>query len=193
MSSILECVELLIGHDRPITKAIDLSLNQGELLFISGANGSGKSTFIKSILREIPILQGELKLHIAASDISYLPQLTQSQMWASYTFEEILEVFAVQEKYRAFLSSELRQKRWIESSGGEKQRLLVITRLASDLSLLILDEPFNFLDEASIKSLQALLLDLLNSQSIKSMIIVSHIPLNVGGGKLNIKEWRLEP
>lgn len=193
MSLILNAENLSIGHDKIVAKNITLSLSRGEILVLSGKNGSGKSTFIKTILGEIAAKAGEFKLHLLPNEISYLPQLTNKQIWASYTNEEIFDTFDVPELYRSLMSNELRQKRWIECSGGEKQRLLVLTRLREELSLLILDEPFNFLDDGSVLSLQNFLSELMNTQTIKAMIVVSHIPLIFAHSGISIKEWSFSP
>lgn len=59
---IFETKDLVIGYDEPLSKPLDFSMERGEKIAVIGANGIGKTTFLKSILGLIPALSGSVEL-----------------------------------------------------------------------------------------------------------------------------------
>ena len=142
----LEVNELVIGYDKPLLSPISFLLKKGEKIAILGQNGVGKSTFIKTILGQIPSLGGSYKIY---------PNLTNTEV------RTLLGAVGVKK--------ELALRKMKELSGGEmtKARLAVMTRKKSNF--LVFDEPTNHLDQ---KAKDALFEAIENYPG--AVIIVSH-------------------
>ena len=181
----LSCLDLTIGYDQPLKKNISFELKYGEITFLQGKNGSGKSTLIKTLLGDIKSLSGQVLWCIDKSDASYLAQQTAIESHFSYTVGEVLEIYNVPEKFKKLISPKVMTKNWHKTSGGEKQKAMILTKIKKSTKLLILDEPFNHLDIESTKLINQLLAHLLNSKTILSVLLVSHIKVNIKGVKVN--------
>ncbi len=171
LSSYIECKNLAIGYESPLVSNLSFSVEKGEILLVNGRNGSGKSTLIKTILGHIKELKGSVALNLSADEISYLPQFLDINGHFSYTVEEILNYYDVSEENKEFAKNTL-SLNWSETSGGQKQKTLILSRLSEKTKLLILDEPFNHLDQQAILDLVSLFNYLLE-KSI-AIILVSH-------------------
>ncbi|WP_018689043.1 ABC transporter ATP-binding protein [Ahrensia kielensis] len=155
----------------PILKPLSLSLNAGRVMGVVGANGAGKSTFLRLLYRYQKPSQG--RIEIDGRDIWALsPRLVAQNVAAvlqeqptdfALTVREIVELGRT--PYRSILSaknendstivdsalrklelSEFASRRFGTLSGGERQRAMVARALAQEPNLLILDEPTNHLD-----------------------------------------------
>ena len=91
---------------------------------------------------------------------------------------EIIETFGIKKEYYQYLDSSFFNKKWSESSGGEKQKALILSKVSQNPDILILDEPFNHIDQKSIKDLTLFFNELLIKKIIKSLVIISHIKPN---------------
>jgi len=176
---ILEVKDLSIGFHESIKDNITFSLNEGEVLVIEGSNGSGKSTLIKTLLGDLSAFNGYYKWNLKNQEISYLTQFTNLSQQFAYTVEEILNAYSIPIKFRVFFNEEILKRKWVDCSGGEKQKLLILTRLSKDAKIIILDEPFNHLDLEAIDNVKGFLLDLIKTKIIKAIIVVSHIEFTV--------------
>lgn len=169
--------DLTLGYEdhRVLTK-VDFSLERGEKIAFVGRNGEGKSTFVKSIVGDIPTLQGDIQLGHQVQ-IGYYAQNQALLLNPEKSVFEIIDEIAVGDvrpKIRSILgsflfSTEDTEKKVKVLSGGEKSRLALAKLLLSPVNLLILDEPTNHLDMQSKDVLKNALL-----QYEGSMIIVSH-------------------
>ncbi len=175
---IFECSNLQIGHIAPLTPAISFSLYSGQVAFIKGDNGSGKTTLIKTILGELGPLGGSYKWHIDKNFISYSPQITNPNSNFSFTIGEILGLYDLADKSKNKLPQSFKAKKWIDASRGEKQKVMLFTRLTQEARVLILDEPFNHLDRSSVQSLADLLIDLVRGEDALSIVLVGHIHID---------------
>ena len=171
---VLKCENLSIGYGRAVCKCINLSLKRGQTLWVKGDNGSGKSTLVKTLTGEISPLKGTLKCSIPPAFISVLPQTVNIPSYFSYTMEEIWDTYDVPEEYRKLCPEEMANRKWNESSRGEKQKTLILTRFKKDTEVLILDEPFNHVSSEGIASIRDLLCGILEKDDKLTLIIVSH-------------------
>ena len=178
---LLTCENLVIGYQRKLCQEINLTLKEGQLLFVKGGNGTGKSTLIKTLTREVTPLKGKYQWFVDTSSISLLPQGINTQFQFSYTMGEILDVYDVVETYRSFLPHDFESKKWKNTSRGEKQEVLILTRLKEDTKVLILDEPFNHISEHGIVSIVNLLERIFRNNSKLSIILVSHKKVTIQG------------
>lgn len=149
-------------REKEIFKQAELLVNYGERVALIGANGCGKTTFIKMLLGEESSDSGSVELG-ANVKLAYLPQNIQfpnEELTLLECFREnivILEGKAREylSKYMFFGKSVFKKVKQL--SGGEKIRLKLSMLLYDDVNLLILDEPTNHLDIASIETLEAAL------------------------------------
>ena len=192
----LEVNNLTNGYEagKPLFKNIKLLLEAGKKLAVIGTNGIGKTTFLKTILGELPVMEGSVKWAESAK-ISYLAQdhneefdfdmnlLEWMTQWRQPGDDEQVVRGALG---RMLFSGDTIKKSVRVLSGGEKVRLLIgkFTLLRSNI--LVMDEPTNHLDMESIESLSMAL-----EQFEGTIILVSHdrqLVANVANEILEIKE-----
>ncbi|HNU06224.1 MAG TPA: ABC-F family ATP-binding cassette domain-containing protein [Pyrinomonadaceae bacterium] len=174
--NVLSLDDLAIGYgDRELASGITLTLTRGECLGIIGGNGTGKTTFLKTILGNIRELSGKF-LWGVKTNIGYYAQNLDDLEARNEVIQELRRVAPNAEngELRSFLARFLFTgddvfKRVGDLSGGEKGRLALAKLIFSDVNVLVLDEPTNHLDIPSREALESAL-----EQYQGTIITVSH-------------------
>ncbi|MEP6922760.1 MAG: ABC-F family ATP-binding cassette domain-containing protein [bacterium] len=151
-----------IGYsDKTLARDISFILRRGECLGIIGPNGSGKTTFLKTILRKVPQLAGEIQWGTKVQVGYYAQQLDDLDDRNEIIMElrRVASSSATAGELRSFLAKFLFTgddvyKKIADLSGGEKGRLALAKLIYSRVNVLVLDEPTNHLDIPSREALE---------------------------------------
>ncbi|MFD5497860.1 metal ABC transporter ATP-binding protein [Streptomyces sp. NPDC001812] len=157
---------------RPVLRGIDLTVHRGEVVALLGANGSGKSTAVRSVIGQVPVVAGEVELFGTPrrrfrdwARVGYVPQRTTAASGVPATLTEVVSsgrlsrtrfgVFRKADREAVHRALDLvgmadRAKDSVDAlSGGQHQRVLIARALAAEPELLILDEPMAGVDLGS--------------------------------------------
>ena len=143
--------DLVIGYEEPLSKPLNLEMERGQKIALTGANGIGKTTLLKSILGLVKPLSGYAQL----GDYLYLGYFEQEMAPGNTRtcIEEIWEEFPSLTQYevRSALAKCGLTTKHIESqvrvlSGGEQAKVRLCKLINRETNLLLLDEPTNHLD-----------------------------------------------
>lgn len=161
---IFETKQLVIGYDTPLSKPLDFLVERKEKVILSGANGIGKTTLLKSLLGIIPPLSGEIEKD-QYLEIGYFEQEVLGENDKT-CLQEIWDTFPAWTQYecRAALAKCGLTTKHIESriqvlSGGEQAKVRLCKLMNHDANILVLDEPTNHLDTDAKDSLKQAILD----------------------------------
>lgn len=159
---VLTVTEAAIGYpDKMLAEDISLILRRGECLGVIGPNGSGKTTFVKTILGKLPALSGEVRWGAKVQTGYYAQQLEDLDDRNEIIMElrRVAPASATAGELRSFLAKFLFTgddvyKHVQDLSGGEKGRLALAKLIYSGVNVLVLDEPTNHLDIPSREALE---------------------------------------
>lgn len=142
---------LVIGYEEALSKPLNISMERGQKIVLTGANGIGKTTLLKSILRLIQPLNGGVELGDYL-EIGYFEQEMDSSVTTT-CIEEIWKEFPSYTQYevRSALAKCGLTTKHIESkvkvlSGGEQAKVRLCKLINKKTNVLLLDEPTNHLD-----------------------------------------------
>lgn len=174
--NVLAVADLSIGYGTDaLASDISFLLRRGERIGIIGPNGSGKTTFLKTILGELRSISGGLTWG-ANVHIDYFDQELSTIDLRSTVIEEIAAVAprASTAEMRSYLAKFLFSgddilKSVGALSGGEQSRLALAKLIYSRANVLVMDEPTNHLDIPSREALERAL-----AQYTGTIIMVSH-------------------
>ncbi|MBZ3910917.1 metal ABC transporter ATP-binding protein [Streptomyces acidiscabies] len=167
---------------RPVLRGIDLTVRRGEVVALLGANGSGKSTAIRSVIGQVPLSAGEIDLFGTPrkrfrdwARVGYVPQRTTAAGGVPATVTEVVssgrlsrtrfgvlrgaDHAAVRQALELVGMADRAKDNVDALSGGQHQRVLIARALASEPELLIMDEPMAGVDLASQEVLAQTLKD----------------------------------
>ena len=168
---ILRCQQLQLTYAK--TQPIDLALATGEKLHLSGANGTGKSTLLKTLQGLIPPLAGEIYCKVSAVYLDQNLSLLNENLSAVEYLCGIDSNLTEQQARTLLGNLQIRRDKALSPltklSGGERLKVALLGLKQQAVELLLLDEPENHLD---IESRELL------AQAIRSfngaVILVSH-------------------
>lgn len=189
---------------REVLRDVTMDVVSGELMGLLGPNGAGKTTLLRSILGLIPKQRGTVEVatrngsemvsgRAARTHIGYVPQrhefawdypisvyqcVLNGQAGKRGLFRRatVADHRAVAEALERVHLSALADRPIGQLSGGQRQRVLVARALASNPSLLLLDEPFTGMDFPSIELLCDVLDELCTTDGISALMITHDLP-----------------
>ena len=166
--------DLVVGYDEPLAK-VNLELARGEKLGVIGSNGTGKSTFLKTLVGKLDKLSGQFNFGLRVK-LGYFDQQMANVTSLKSVFDEFYDEFPylnekeVRSSLGAFgFTGEDVFKTVSVLSGGEKVRLALCKIFKRKPNFLILDEPTNHMDIVGKETLE----DILTSYE-GTVIVVSH-------------------
>lgn len=173
------------GHE--VLRDVDLVVSRGELWFLLGGNGAGKTSFLRCLLGLLETRRGTLELRTGKERIGFVPQRCEMNPSLPTTVGEFVDLGLVgtgvvaraerRERLAQALATVglagMEPRDYWSLSGGQRQRCLIARALVRDPALLVLDEPTSGVDPASEDALLRFLVEI-NAERLLTMLFVTH-------------------
>ncbi len=175
------------GQESYALDNFSLSVNQGDFILLTGSSGSGKTTLIKLLNEAISpfgekngeiVIKRGIKTGIVTQDVE--TQIVSDTVWHNIAFaleNEGLPKYEIRQKVAEtaefFDITHLFHKKTTQLSGGEKQLVTLASVMASDVDILLLDEPVSQLDPIAARNFIDMI-KRLNSEMGITIIISEH-------------------
>lgn len=189
---IVSTEDLVIGYGQPLCRPLTLTLERNQKVAITGANGLGKTTLLKSLIGELKAISGSVHRGDFL-EIGYFEQEVASGNTRT-CIEEVWETFPAMTQYeiRAALSKCGLMTKHIESkmmvlSGGEQAKVRLCKLINRETNFLVLDEPTNHLDVDAKEELKRALIAYKGT-----ILLISHEPefyQDIVSNVWNLEEW----
>ncbi len=209
---LLRLVDADFGYDgRAIVRQVSLSAVPGEFVALVGANGSGKTTLLRGLLGLLSPLAGRVE-RATGLRVGYVPQReTLDPLYPLSGFDVALlgacrdlpawrparavERDRARAAVEATRASEFASRRYGYLSGGQRQRILIARALATQPSLLVLDEPTAGVDPETELAIVELLESLRREHRLAVWMVTHQLQAVLGrvDRMLTLKEGRLLP
>lgn len=199
MEEVLRIENLSVGYkNTPLASGINLELGKGKVTALIGRNGAGKSTLLKTITRSLKPLGGTIWIRgkkldsLSGKALSKLMAVvtTDPDMAGGLRIEELVALGRIPYTGRIGLLGREDKKRIEEAmenvgiihktgsfvgelSDGERQKAMIARGLAQDTPILLMDEPFSFLDVAARLEMMALVRRLAHDED-KAILFSTH-------------------
>ncbi len=193
-AAIITLESLAIGYDgQAVLSDISLAMARGSFTAILGANGTGKSTLLKTLLGLQPPVSGQIKIQPPAI-FGYVPQTIQFDPLYPLTgfdvalmgtfgrvgpmrFPSRSEKDFVRECLHATAATEFAHRKFSQLSGGQKQRVLIARALATKPDILVLDEPTAGVDVAATHALLEFISQIHLERQLTVLLVTHDLPL----------------
>jgi len=187
---LIKLIDVTTGYgNRIIHSGISLTIEKNDFIGIVGPNGSGKTTFLKTLLGTLKPLSGKIEKQNLL--FGYVPQRDTVQPVLPYTVKDVvlmgrypslplLKLPSAQDREVVLECldrvgiADLEGAVYKSLSGGQRQRTLIARALVSKPQVLILDEPTNGMDTPSHHALLNLIADLQEKNQL-TVLLVSHL------------------
>ena len=167
MTHLITCKNLSVGHERnKVAGPFSLEINSGDYLCVIGENGSGKSTFMKTILGLITPIEGSIEEVVLSGFVGHL-----GHRWFYNKKEKELA-----KEYMAKTGvDKLAKHCYRDLSGGQQQRTLLARALCAADKMILLDEPAAGLDPEAMQYMYDLIAKL-NKEGMTIVMITHDVP-----------------
>lgn len=184
----IEIKNLTVAYGENIAlEDLNLNIEVGSLMALVGPNGAGKSTLIKTILKFLKQITGEIKIN--AKTLAYVPQRNSVDWDFPTTLFDVVEMgcygrvglfkrVSKEEKQKVLKAIEqvgmleFKDRQISELSGGQQQRAFIARALVQEADIYLMDEPFQGVDSTTEKSIVEILKKLKSKG--KTIIVVHH-------------------
>ena len=184
----IEIKKLTVAYGENIAlEDLNLNIEVGSLMALVGPNGAGKSTLIKTILKFLKQITGEIKIN--AKTLAYVPQRNSVDWDFPTTLFDVVEMgcygrvglfkrVSKEEKQKVLKAIEqvgmleFKDRQISELSGGQQQRAFIARALVQEADIYLMDEPFQGVDSTTEKSIVEILKQL--KAEGKTIIVVHH-------------------
>lgn len=184
----IEIKNLTVAYGENIAlEDLNLDIEVGSLMALVGPNGAGKSTLIKTILKFLKQITGEIKIN--AKTLAYVPQRNSVDWDFPTTLFDVVEMgcygrvglfkrVSKEEKHKVLKAIEqvgmleFKDRQISELSGGQQQRAFIARALVQEADIYLMDEPFQGVDSTTEKSIVEILKQL--KAEGKTIIVVHH-------------------
>ncbi|WP_324279517.1 metal ABC transporter ATP-binding protein [Fusobacterium polymorphum] len=184
----IEIRNLTVAYGENIAlENFNLDIEAGSLMALVGPNGAGKSTLIKTILRFLKQITGEIKIN--GKTLAYVPQRNSVDWDFPTTLFDVVEMgcygrvglfkrVSKEEKQKVLKAIEqvgmldFKDRQISELSGGQQQRAFIARALVQEADIYLMDEPFQGVDSTTEKSIVDILKKLKSEG--KTLIVVHH-------------------
>lgn len=186
--------QVAIGYDgRAVLSGLSLTVARGSFTAVLGANGTGKSTLLRTLLGLQPVVAGRLIIQPPAG-FGYVPQAGQFDPLYPVTgfdvalmgtygrvgpgkFPSSAEKEQVWECLRAAAADGFARQRFSQLSGGQKQRILIARALATKPDILVLDEPTAGVDVVATRALLEFISQIHVARKLTVLLVTHDLPL----------------
>lgn len=184
----IEIKNLTVAYGENIAlENFNLDIEVGSLMALVGPNGAGKSTLIKTILKFLKQITGEIK--ISKKSLAYVPQRNSVDWDFPTTLFDVVEMGCYgrvglfkrvnkEEKVKVLKAIEqvgmlgFKDRQISELSGGQQQRTFIARALVQEADIYLMDEPFQGVDSTTEKSIVDILKKLKSDG--KTLLVVHH-------------------
>lgn len=179
---LLQADKITFGYtDVPLFKQASFSINEGDRIGLVGDNGAGKSTLFKCLLGIEKPYEGQVIISRSVGKIAYVPQSLPTDLRDKTFADYLLEAIPVEERdYSSWkvdvamdeigVPQEIRSFPLAHLSGGWQRMALILRATMDEPSLILMDEPTNYLDLEKIFKLEDLLLNVIKTP----YMVISH-------------------
>ena len=166
----IEIKNLTVAYGENIAlEDLNLNIEVGSLMTLVGPNGAGKSTLIKTILKFLKQITGEIKIN--AKTLAYVPQRNSVDWDFPTTLFDVVEMgcygrvglfkrVSKEEKQKVLKAIEqvgmleFKDRQISELSGGQQQRAFIARALVQEADIYLMDEPYQAVDTTTQKNIK---------------------------------------
>ena len=158
---VYEAEHLKIGYNKKAIKELSIRIRRGQKIGIIGANGTGKTTFLKTVAGELEAIEGKggLGNNVLMGYFDQQTAAVQSEKSVLEHFHDLFPVMTEKEVRNTLgmylFSSQDVAKKVSDLSGGEKSRLMLSELITGRPTFMLLDEPTNHMDIKAKETLEA--------------------------------------